>query len=53
MVYTNNLDLARARLQRHSASLHKTDKGGTEITRDFLGLNLDITSEEFDAGLRE
>ena len=44
MVYTNNLDLARARLQRHSASLHKTDEGGTEISKDFL----DITSEEID-----
>lgn len=48
-MYTNNLDTTRVRLQRHSASLHKTDEGGTEtLTRDFLGLNLDITSEEID-----
>lgn len=49
VVYTNNLDTARLRLQRHSASLHKTDEGGAEmLTTDFLGLNLAITSEEID-----
>ena len=49
VVYTNNLDTPRARLQRHSASLHKTDEGGAEmLTTDFLGLNLAITSEEID-----
>ena len=30
VVYTNNLDTARVRLQRHSASLHKTDEGDTQ-----------------------
>ena len=39
VVYTNNLDSARIRLKRHSASLHKMDEGGTEIlTMDFLYL---------------
>ena len=39
VVYTNNPDMACIRLQRHSASLHKTDEGGTEIlTKDFLYL---------------
>ena len=50
VVYTNDLDTARARLQRHAAGLHKTDEGGTEmLTTDFLSLNLPTSSEEIDA----
>ena len=49
VVYTNNLDSARTRLSRHSASRHKTNEGGAEmLTTDFLSLNLAITSEEID-----
>ena len=44
VVYTNNPDTARIRLQRHSASLHKTDEGGTDI-ETAVNVSIDLAQE--------